>query len=67
MHYINIRITGEGLDDAARAALTRACIELLRQVLAAEPATTVVLIEELPLAGIGMGGLGISEYRALRA
>lgn len=63
MHYVNIRITSEGLDDGVRARLVRDCTALLCRVLSAQPAEVMVVIDEMPLPGIGMGGVAITEFR----
>lgn len=70
MPYVNIKITREGgphgsgpsPDDKFR--LIAGVTELLQTVLGKNPATTVVVIDEIELANWGIGGLAVEDYRA---
>ncbi|RZU53835.1 4-oxalocrotonate tautomerase [Krasilnikovia cinnamomea] len=64
MPYVNIRVTDEGVTDTQKAALIHGVTELLRQVLDKDPATTHVVIDEVPLANWGVAGLPVPRYRA---
>lgn len=64
--YVNIRITRERATAAQKAELIAGVTELLRRVLAKNPATTVVNIDEVDLDNWGVGGLPVAEYRALK-
>ncbi|MGD8267152.1 MAG: 4-oxalocrotonate tautomerase family protein, partial [Desulfobacterales bacterium] len=47
MPYVNIRITNEAVTPEKKAALIKGVTELLRDTLGKNPATTVVVIDEL--------------------
>ncbi|TDC43785.1 4-oxalocrotonate tautomerase family protein [Micromonospora sp. KC213] len=63
MPYVNIRVTDERVSTAQKAALIAGATELLCRVLDKEPATTHVVIDEIPLANWGVAGLPVQEYR----
>jgi 4-oxalocrotonate tautomerase len=63
MPYVNIRITREGATAAQKSALIKGVTDLLTETLNKNPATTVVVIDEVELEDWGMGGLPIVEYR----
>jgi 4-oxalocrotonate tautomerase len=63
MPYVNIKITREGATAAQKAALIAGATQLLVDVLDKDPATTVVVIEEIELDSWGMGGLPAPAYR----
>ena len=66
MPYVNIRITREGgTTNAQKAALIRGTTDLLVTVLGKSPATTFVVIDEVALEDWGVGGLPVTEHRAL--
>lgn len=65
MPYVNIRITREGATPAQKADLIRGTTELLVRVLGKSPATTHVVIDEVALEDWGVGGLPVTEFRAL--
>lgn len=64
MPYVNIKITREGATPAQKAELIAGVTELLQRVLDKNPATTVVVIDEVALEDWGIGGLPAEEYRA---
>lgn len=64
MPYVNIRITDEGATPAQKAALIAGTTDLLVRVLGKEPATTFVVIDEVPVDAWGIGGLPARQYRA---
>ena len=66
MPYVNIKVTREGLDAEQKAVLIRGVTELLVDVLAKDPATTFVVIDEVELEDWGIGGLPVQEYRRRR-
>jgi 4-oxalocrotonate tautomerase len=66
MPYVNIRITREGATPAQKAELIAGVTDLLQRVLAKNPATTVVNIDEVDLDNWGVGGLPVAAYRALQ-
>ena len=63
MPYVNIRITNEGATEAQKAELIQGATDLLVRVLGKNPATTVVVIDELPMENWGVGGLPVAEFR----
>ncbi|KTE05682.1 tautomerase family protein [Sphingopyxis sp. H115] len=67
MPYVNIRITREGATPAQKAELIAGVTDLLERVLAKNPATTVVTIDEVDFENWGIGGLPVLDYRALQA
>ena len=67
MPYVNIRITREGATPEQKAELIAGVTELLQRVLAKNPATTVVNIDEVDFENWGIGGLPVLDYRAAQA
>lgn len=69
MPYVNIKVTqeggpeGTGPSDAEKAELIAGVTDLLHRVLDKNPATTVVVIDEVPLANWGISGLPVEIYR----
>lgn len=63
MPYVNIRITREGATAEQKAALIRGATQLLVDVLGKNPATTVVVIEEVDTDNWGIGGESITQRR----
>jgi len=61
--YVNIKITREGATPAQKAALIEGVTELLAKVLNKNPATTVVVIDEVAMEDWGIGGLPVEEFR----
>lgn len=64
MPYVNIQITREGATDEQKARLIKGVTELLSSVLDKNPATTVVVIDEVPMENWGIGGVPVEAYRA---
>ena len=63
MPYINIKITKEGATKAQKEKLIKGATDLLVEVLGKNPATTVVVIEEVDTDNWGIGGLQVTEIR----
>ncbi|MHC1699813.1 MAG: 2-hydroxymuconate tautomerase family protein [Humidesulfovibrio sp.] len=63
MPYVNIRITREGATPEQKAYLIRGVTELLQVVLDKNPATTVVVIDEVDTDNWGIGGESVTERR----
>ncbi len=63
MPYVNIRITREGATAEQKAALIKGVTDLLVNVLNKNPATTVVVIDEVELDNWGVGGESITQRR----
>ncbi|MDJ0873668.1 MAG: 4-oxalocrotonate tautomerase family protein [Desulfobacterales bacterium] len=63
MPYVNIRITNENVTPEKKAVLIRGVTELLRDTLGKNPATTVVVIDELSTDNWGIGGETVTQIR----
>ncbi len=63
MPYVNIRITRDGATAEQKATLIRGVTELLQVVLDKNPATTVVVIDEVDTDNWGIGGESVTERR----
>gem|GEM_PF-1071662 len=63
MPYVNIKITNEGATAEQKATLIEGVTKLLQETLNKNPATTVVVIEEVPTDNWGMGGKTVTEWR----
>ena len=64
MPYVNIKITREGNVTAEqKARLIAGVTELLRDVLNKNPATTVVVIDEVDTDNWGIGGESVTVRR----
>ena len=63
MPYVNIKITNEGATTEQKATLIEGVTKLLQETLNKNPATTVVVIEEVPTDNWGMGGKTVTEWR----
>jgi 4-oxalocrotonate tautomerase len=61
--YVNIKITREGATAEQKAALIRGVTELLRTELGKNPATTVVVIDEVDTDNWGIGGESVTVRR----
>lgn len=65
MPYVNIKVTGgsEAPTTEQKAELIKGVAELLGRVLNKNPATTVVVIDEIDMDNYGLGGRSITEVR----
>lgn len=69
MPYVNIKVTREGGPDGTgpspeeKALLISGVTDLLKTVLNKNPATTFVVIDEVPLDNWGMEGQQVSHIR----
>jgi 4-oxalocrotonate tautomerase len=63
MPYVNIRITREGATLEQKAELIKGVTDLLVRVLDKNPATTVVVIDEVDTDNWGVGGESITVRR----
>ena len=63
MPYVNIRITDDGVTSQQKAALIKGVTDLLQQVLNKDPATTVVVIDEVSTDNWGIGGEQVTVRR----
>ncbi|MCG5536521.1 2-hydroxymuconate tautomerase family protein [Ectothiorhodospira mobilis] len=63
MPYVNIKITREGATAEQKAELIRGATQLLVDVLGKDPATTVVVIDEVDTDNWGVAGETITLRR----
>ena len=63
MPYVNIRVTNEGVTAQQKAELISGVTELLQKVLHKNPATTVVVIDEIETDNWGIGGEQLTNLR----
>lgn len=63
MPYINIKITDEQVTAKQKAELIKGATQLLVDVLGKNPATTVVVIDEVNTDNWGVGGEVVTELR----
>ncbi|SKA23328.1 4-oxalocrotonate tautomerase [Trichlorobacter thiogenes] len=63
MPYVNIKITREGATTEQKSALIKGATQLLVDVLGKNPATTVVVIDEVDTDNWGIGGESVTKLR----
>lgn len=63
MPFVNIKVTDEGVSADQKAMLIKGATDLLADVLGKDPATTVVVIEEVNTDNWGIGGESITLRR----
>lgn len=63
MPYVNIKITDEQVTAQQKAALIKGATQLLVDVLDKNPATTVVVIDEVNTDNWGVGGQVVTDIR----
>lgn len=63
MPYVNIKITREGASATQKAELVKGVNRLLQDVLGKNPATTVVVIDEVETDNWGIGGETVTVRR----
>jgi len=63
MPYVNIKITREGVTAEQKAELIEGVTNLLVKVLGKNPATTVVVIDEVDTDNWGIGGEVVTSRR----
>lgn len=63
MPYVNIKITDEHVSREQKAKLIQGATQLLVDVLGKNPATTVVVIDEVNTDNWGIGGECVTELR----
>lgn len=56
MPYIHIRLTDEGVTREQKSELVKRSTAMLVDILGKNPATTVVVIDEVPMENWGIGG-----------
>lgn len=63
MPYVNIKVTDEGVTKEQKQQLIAGVTRLLAEVLGKNPATTVVVIDEVATDNWGLHGEQVSELR----
>ncbi len=63
MPYVNIKITREGATAEQKATLIREVTRLLAETLGKNPATTVVVIDEVETDNWGIAGESVTSLR----
>ncbi|MGK8491054.1 tautomerase family protein [Nocardia asiatica] len=63
MPYVNIKVTDEGVTREQKARLIKGVTDLLQDVLGKAPASTYVVIDEVPLSSWGVGGVDVERWR----
>ena len=63
MPYVNIKITKEGATKEQKTQLIEGATQLLQEVLGKNPATTIVVIEEVETDNWGVAGESITVRR----
>ncbi|KGR75126.1 2-hydroxymuconate tautomerase family protein [Ureibacillus sinduriensis] len=63
MPYVNIKITNEDVTPEKKAALIKGATQLLVDVLGKNPATTVVVIDEVDTDNWGIAGETVTKRR----
>ena len=63
MPYVNIKITDENVSKEQKLRLIQGATQLLVDVLDKNPATTVVVIDEINTDNWGIGGECVTEIR----
>ena len=63
MPFVNIKITKDGATPEEKARLIKGVTDLLVKVLHKNPATTVVVIEEVATDNWGIGGETVTAIR----
>ena len=63
MPYVNIKITREGATSEQKAKLIEGATRLLKDILGKNPATTVVVMDEVDTDNWGIGGETVTERR----
>jgi 4-oxalocrotonate tautomerase len=66
MPFVTVQITREGATREQKAELIAEITGLLERVLSKDPATTMVVIDEVELDNWGVMGLPTPEYRRRR-
>jgi 4-oxalocrotonate tautomerase len=63
MPFVNIKITNENVTKEKKQKLIEGVTQLLMDVLDKNPATTVVVIDEVSTDNWGIGGESVTEIR----
>ncbi len=66
MPFVNIKVTDEGITKEQKLLLIKGATQLLVDVLGKNPATTVVVIDEVNTDNWGIGSRQVTEIRRSR-
>lgn len=64
MPYINIKVTQEGVTKKQKKQLIEGATQLMVDVLGKKPATTHIVIEEIPVDNWGVNGMQYSRIQS---
>lgn len=64
MPFVNVRIAGPATPEQ-KAEVMQGITEVLQRVLGKNPATTNIVIEEVPIENWGVGGMPLEQWRKL--
>jgi 4-oxalocrotonate tautomerase len=64
MPYINLKLTPDGLTEEIKAELIEEFTDILVKKLGKNPATTVMVIDEVETENWGIGGKTVKDIRA---
>lgn len=64
MPYINIKVTQEGVTKKQKKQLIEGATQLMVDVLGKNPATTHIVIEEIPVDNWGVNGMQYSRIQS---
>lgn len=64
MPYVNIKITRDGVSPEKKAEVIRRVTQVLADVLGKNPATTMVVIDEVDTDNWGIGGESVTLRRS---
>lgn len=66
MPYVNIKVTDEQVTAEQKEALISGVTDLLQSILQKNPATTIVVIDEVNTDNWGIAGESVTKIRAKR-
>lgn len=66
MPFVNIKITRDGATAKQKSLLIEGVTNLLKDLLGKNPATTVIVIEEVDTDNWGIGGESVTSIRAAK-
>lgn len=67
MPFVNVRITEGGVTAEQKAEIIRRMTDVLVETLGKNPASTMVVIDEVPTDNWGLGGQSVTEIRKARS
>ncbi len=65
MPYVKIQVTDEGVTNEQKAQLIQETTDMLFRVLAKDPSTTFVVIDEVNTDNWGANGMQVTQLRAM--